>query len=78
MPCSQRLIANTITFALEELLKYKPVRDFLNMELAMTIYKHIQGQIAQFPHNYMKNYIDDYTNDEYSLKAFIKTIKEYD
>ena len=51
--------------ALYELICYKPVADFLNKELAMYIYKHTHGNVAQFPYATISSYIETstYTDD---------------
>ena len=68
------VIIYIITRALKELISYRPVAHFLNMELAMTIYKHNKGQIAQFPYKYIKDYINESTYLKDSVKSFVDAV----
>lgn len=59
--------------ALHDLICYKPVADFLNKELAIYIYKHTHGNIAQFPYDSVSTYIETST---YTVQELINYVKE--
>lgn len=62
--------------ALHDLICYKPVADFLNKELAMYIYKHTHGNVAQFPYTIVSSHIETstYTNVQ-ELVNYIKRVE---
>ena len=70
------IIIQIINEALHDLILYYPVDNFLNMELALYIYKHTHDNIAQFPFATISSYIKESTYTEDSVQEFINFVKE--
>lgn len=69
------IIIQIINEALHDLILYYPLANFLNMELAIHIYKHTHDNIAQFPFATVSSYIKESTYTEDSVQEFINFVK---
>lgn len=70
------IIIQIINEALHDLILYYPLANFLNMELAMHIYKLTHDNIAQFPFATVSSYIKESTYTEDSVQEFINFVKK--
>ena len=70
------IIIQIINEALHDLILYYPVDNFLNMELALYIYKHTHDNIAQFPFATVSSYIKESTYIDDSVQEFINFVKK--
>ena len=70
------IMIQIINEALHDLVLYYPVDNFLNMELALYIYKHTHDNIAQFPFVTVSSYIKESTYIEDSVQEFINFVKK--